>query len=74
MRGGEGEKIRTFGDGEVMRLQTGDDFWREREGKVVEPVEWVWKRGERREKEEETVFCRLSPQEGLEQVKGEGRK
>lgn len=61
MRGGEGQKIRTFGDGEVMPLQHGDDFWREREGKVVETVEGVWERGERGEKEEETVFCRLFP-------------
>lgn len=61
MRGGEGQKSRTFGDGEVMRFQKGDDFWREREGKVVETVEGVWKAGERREKEEETVFWRLSP-------------
>ena len=61
MRGGEGEKSRTFGDGEVMRLQKGDDFWREREGKVVETVERVWEAGERREKEEETVFWRLPP-------------
>ena len=44
-----------------MRLQKGDDFWREREGKVVETVERVWERGERREKEEETVFWRLPP-------------
>ena len=61
MRGGEGQKSRTFGDGEVMRLQKRDDFWREREGKVVETVERVWERGERREKEEETVFWRLPP-------------
>lgn len=72
MRGGEGEKSRTFGYGEVMRLQKGDDFWREGKGKVVEPVKGVWKGGERREKEEETVFRRLPPQKGLEQVKGEG--